>query len=82
MTLDETSEWGPEGYLLARISDALELSNYYFIQANTSEDQKEGIPAPEAFPRPGQPISEEETPKHEFASGHEVADFFNQMSNL
>ena len=82
MVVDETTMWGPDIYVAARISDALELSNYLFIQANSSEDTE--IPLPEPIHRPGQPLpAVEEKPKpEEFASGHEVAAFFNRMNSL
>lgn len=83
MAMDEHAEWGLEQYLMARVSDALELSNYLFIQANSGEDS-EKMPLPKPISRPGDP-DEEEAPKpkpEDFASGHEVAAFFQQMSNL
>lgn len=80
MALDETAEWGTEEYLMARISDALELSNYLFIKANSEDDD---IPMPEPIRRPGDPEEvEPEKPKPQFASGQEVAAFFSQMNNL
>jgi hypothetical protein len=83
MVLDETSVWGPEMWVSARISDALELSNYLFIQANSSEESEE-VPLPEPIERPGQPkMAAEAKPKpEEFASGQEVAAFFNRMNSL
>lgn len=82
MALDESTEWTPEMYVAARISDAQELSNYLFIQANSAEDA-EDIPMPEPIPRPGQPAAEDEKPKPEdFATGQEVVAFFNQMNSL
>lgn len=81
MSLDETAEWTPEMYVSARMSDALEVSNYLFIQANSAADA-EPIPEPQPIPRPGQPEVVPEKPKPEdFASGQEVAAFFNRMSS-
>src|SRR5690606_13752247 len=75
MALDESTEWTPEMYVAARISDAQELSNYLFIQANSAEDA-EDIPMPEPIPRPGQPAAEDEKPKPEdFATGQEVVEW-------
>jgi hypothetical protein len=81
MAIDPRTEWGPDLYIAARISDALELSNYLFLQAN-SEDST-SIPAPEPIKRPGEHEADEPSESSlEFASGPEVADFFNRMSNL
>ncbi|MGV9693326.1 hypothetical protein ACWDUX_29950 [Streptomyces sp. NPDC003444] len=79
MVMDETAEWGTTDHLLARISDALETSNYMFLQVNSAEDAE--IPLPEPIPRPGQEAEEVET-TYDYASGDEVATFFNQMSAL
>lgn len=81
MAMDESAEWDVEEYLLARISDALELSNYLFIQANSAEDA-EPIELPEPIERPGQPQEVKQKPKPQFASGQEVAAFFNRMNSL
>ena len=83
MAMDERAEWTPEQYTLARISDADELSNYLFIQANQAEDA-EPIEAPKPLPRPGDPevVVEQEPKPQEFASGQEVAAFFNRMNSL
>lgn len=82
MAMDESAEWSPEMYVAARMSDALELSNYLFIQANSAEDTE--MPLPEPIERPGAPIQvEKPKPKpEEFASGQEVAAFFGRMNSL
>lgn len=82
MAVDERADWSPDLYVMARISDALELSNYLFIKANS--DSNTDIPLPEPITRPAEAEEEkEEKPKPEdFASGHEVAAFFTRMSNL
>lgn len=80
-TVDEAAEWNESEYLLARISDALELSNWLFIQAN-SGDESNDIPAPEPLPRPGHVETEPEPASYSHASTNEVIDFFNRMSNL
>ncbi|MGG2462838.1 hypothetical protein ACO0M4_23970 [Streptomyces sp. RGM 3693] len=77
--LDESTTWDTREHLLARISDGIELSNYLFIQANSSEDT--GLEPPKPLPRPGQPEQQPE-PQFEFASGSDVASFFTQMNNL
>ncbi|MET7984563.1 hypothetical protein [Streptomyces sp. NPDC005281] len=80
-TVDESAEWTESEYLLARVSDALELSNWLFIQAN-SGDESNDIPAPAPLPRPGQIEPEPESEKDSHASTDEVVNFFNRMSNL
>ena len=77
MALDETARWSQEAYILARLSDALELSNFLFLKAHSSSAD---IPVPEPLERPGQP--KEVKQEKEFASGQEVAAFFNRMSSL
>ncbi|MFE5542773.1 hypothetical protein ACFQ71_03025 [Streptomyces sp. NPDC056534] len=79
MAVNETAEWGTTDYLLARISDALETSNYLFLQVNSAEGAD--IPFPDSIPRPGQEV-EEVTSSYEYASGDEVANFLTQMSAL
>lgn len=80
MALDESAEWTPEMYVLARISDAMELANYFFIQANSAEGSGE-IPAPEPIQRPGQPEAPQPKPE-DFATGQEVAAFFGRMNSM
>lgn len=82
MSIDESSEWTPEMYVAARMSDALEVSNYLFIQANSAENAE--IPAPDPIPRPGQPdeVVQQKPKPEEFASGQEVAAFFGRMNSL
>ncbi|WP_371665980.1 hypothetical protein OG306_33165 [Streptomyces sp. NBC_01241] len=82
MALDEATEWGPESYLLARLSDGQELSNYLFIQANSAENA-ESMPLPTPVQRPGESEPEpQKTKPEDFASGQEVAAFFGKMSSL
>jgi hypothetical protein len=82
MAIDEAAEWTPEMYVMARISEGMEVSNYLFLQANSAENTE--IPAPEPIPRPGEPVKVvQEKPKPEdFASGHEVAAFFGRMNSM
>ncbi|MFF3416818.1 hypothetical protein ACFYW9_19275 [Streptomyces sp. NPDC002698] len=75
---DVAAEWSENEYLLARISDALELNNWLFIQANSAEGND--MPAPEPLLRPGQEEPEPVAETH--ASTHEVVDFFTRMNNL
>ncbi|MFD7336671.1 hypothetical protein ACFV98_11790 [Streptomyces violascens] len=78
--MNESTAWDTTEHLLARISDGIELSNFLFIQANSSEDT--GLEPPTPLPRPGQPEQQRPEPQFEFASGSEVASFFTQMNNL
>jgi hypothetical protein len=77
---DEAAEWTETDYLLARVSDSLELNNWLFIQANSGDDAND-IPMPTPIRRPGEEITELE-PAHMHASTDEVVDFFNRMNNL
>ncbi|MFD8594551.1 hypothetical protein ACFV1L_06080 [Kitasatospora sp. NPDC059646] len=76
--MDESTRWGSAEYLLARVSDAMELNNYLFLKANS--EKADDLPLPVPLPRPGEP--EAETPELEFASSAELSDFFAQMSSL
>ncbi|MFJ5066530.1 hypothetical protein ACIQC7_08950 [Kitasatospora sp. NPDC088556] len=78
--LDESAQWGSAEHLLARASDALELSNYLFIKAN-SEDSAD-LPIPEPIPRPGMPAPELQPHDEHFADGAELAGFFSRMNSL
>ncbi|MFJ4093441.1 hypothetical protein ACIPYS_17825 [Kitasatospora sp. NPDC089913] len=78
--LDETAQWGTAEHLLARMSDALEASNYLFIKANSSDT--DDLPIPEPVPRPGVDHTELGTAESDFADGPGVADFFARMNSL
>ncbi|MFD4608278.1 hypothetical protein ACFWOT_09190 [Streptomyces sp. NPDC058440] len=79
--LDEAAEWSESEYLLARVSDALELSNFLFIKANSGEEAQD-IPVPDPLPRPGQIEPEPEPVSYTHASTDEVVDFFTRMNSL
>ncbi|MER5441124.1 hypothetical protein [Streptomyces sp. NPDC002790] len=79
--VDVTAAWSITDHLIARVSDAAEVSNYLFIKAN-SEDSAD-LQVPEPVERPGQ--DKQEKPKesdHAFADGAELSSFFTHMSNL
>ncbi|MCZ4119037.1 hypothetical protein [Streptomyces sp. H39-S7] len=81
--MDETTQWGTTEHLLARVSDALELSNYLFLKANMSDAAaSERVPLPAPIPRPGEDETATTEPALDFASGSEVSDFFVQMSQI
>lgn len=75
---DESSMWSVQEHLTARVSDALDLANYYFLKANSSES--DGLTPPEPIRRPGQ--AEPEKPAPRFASGEELSAFLADMNNL
>ncbi|QLE71111.1 hypothetical protein FGW37_05395 [Streptomyces rectiverticillatus] len=76
--LDEPSAWSITDHLTARISDALELSNFLFIKANSSD--ADDLAPPEPIRRPGH--VEPPEPKPEFATGEQLSAFMANMSNL
>ncbi|MFG2228032.1 hypothetical protein [Streptomyces sp. NPDC048644] len=79
--VDESASWSVMDHLLARVSDATEISNYLFIKAN-SEGPDE-LQVPEPVQRPGQGTQEKpKEPEHAFADGAELSSFFTRMSNL
>lgn len=81
--MDETSQWGTTEHLLARVSDALELSNYLFLKANMSDDAaSDRIPVPTPLPRPGEAEAVSAEPPLEYATGEELSNFFAQMSQI
>ncbi|WP_251018904.1 hypothetical protein [Streptomyces sp. ISL-11] len=75
---DKSAVWSVQDHLAARISDALELANFFFLKANSSESGD--LTPPEPIRRPGQP--EPEKPAHSFASGEELSAFLADMNNL
>ncbi|MFD7257174.1 hypothetical protein [Streptomyces sp. NPDC059874] len=77
--MDERTRWGESEYLLARISDALEVSNYLFFKANAQDSDDLDEPLP--IPRPGQPEPEEQ-PVEQFSSAQELSNFLGQISSL
>lgn len=79
MAMDERAKWPESNYMLARVSDALELSNFLFLKANV--DDSSGLDLPPPIPRPGEP-EPVPAPQPEFASAAEVSTFFGQMNAL
>ncbi|MEU6959414.1 hypothetical protein [Streptomyces chrestomyceticus] len=78
--VDETAMWSHESHLLARISDALEASNYLFIQANSAEET--GIDPPQPVWRPGAEAVEPEPEEPAMASPAELSEWFGAMNAL
>ncbi|MEF3112420.1 hypothetical protein [Streptomyces chrestomyceticus] len=79
--VDESAMWSHESYLLARISDALEASNYLFIQANSTEEDF-GVDPPQPVWRPGAEVVEPEPEKPAMASPAELSEWFGAMNAL
>lgn len=76
--VDESAAWSVTDHLIARVSDAVEVSNYLFIKANSDA---ESLEIPEPVPRPGQaPAPPSAEPQ--FAGGDELSAFFTHMNNL
>lgn len=73
--LDETAAWSVQEHLTARVSDAIEVSNYLFIKANSDPVDLE---MPEPILRPGH--VEPPAPVRPFASGEEVSVFLSGLS--
>ncbi|MFD8018921.1 hypothetical protein ACFV6G_00590 [Streptomyces lavendulae] len=78
--LDERTRWGESDYLLARISDALELSNYLYFKANAEDS--DDLEQPDPIPRPGQPEPEPEPIETQFSSATELSSFLGHMNSL
>ncbi|MFI9202633.1 hypothetical protein [Streptomyces sp. NPDC053048] len=77
MAMDERAAWADSDHLLARVSDALELSNFLFLKANSEHSEDLELPVP--IPRPGEPESQ---PEPEFSTPQELTDFFGHMNSL
>ncbi|MEU3351297.1 hypothetical protein [Streptomyces sp. NPDC037389] len=65
---------------MARISDAMELSNYLFLKAHS--ENASTLDPPDPLPRPGAPPTAPEEPVEDFATGGELAQFFQEMSTM
>ncbi|CCB74398.1 protein of unknown function [Streptantibioticus cattleyicolor NRRL 8057 = DSM 46488] len=72
--MDPAAEWSTSDYLLARVSDALELNTYLYLKVHSEDGSN--LTAPEPIPRPGE---EKPTEEFEYASGEEVAHFLTHM---
>jgi hypothetical protein len=81
MAIDERAKWAERDYLLARISDALELSNYLFIKANVSDEDTRDLDFPTPIPRPGEPEPQPGS-QPEFSDAQELTSFFGRLNSL
>lgn len=81
MAMDDHTSWSPDTYLAARISDALELANYFFLKSNSDDPD---ITPPVPIQRPGEPDpAKPVAPKPEdFASGQEVTAFLSRLNSM
>ncbi|MEU5186996.1 hypothetical protein AB0G83_07550 [Streptomyces klenkii] len=77
--VDESAVWSTQDHLMARVSDALELSNYLFLKVHS--DSADDLSPPDPLPRPGAPDPEPESPA-DFASGAELSQFLQEISNF
>ncbi|MEU7863485.1 hypothetical protein [Nonomuraea sp. NPDC049141] len=74
----ERARWGYKEHLLADVVDRLNIANWMVVQVNKSAESDN--PFPEPHPRPGAGVASEKK-KQEFASPHEVATFFSNLSS-
>lgn len=77
--MDERASWSDSDYMSARISDALELTNYLLIKANFESDDLE---RPQPLTRPGEDPEPETVSQPEMNSAKDVINFFGQMNSL
>ncbi|WP_259454009.1 hypothetical protein [Streptomyces ginkgonis] len=79
--IDSTAAWSAGDYLLARVSDALDVSNYLFLKAHSADSA--GIEAPSPLSRPGaQATADQPAAEAGFSSGADVAAFFERMNSM
>jgi hypothetical protein len=76
--VDERASWSESEYMMARVSDALELSNFMFLKANS--ESTDGLEMPEPITRPGTP--EPDSTQPEVNTPSELINFFGQMNSL
>ncbi|MGK5496393.1 hypothetical protein [Streptomyces sp. URMC 125] len=77
--INEKAVWTDESYLLARVSDGMEMLNYLVLSAFSSNAN--GIDPPKPIPRPGQEEPQEEKKSYEYASPDEVVQFFARFGS-
>ncbi|MGW1673292.1 hypothetical protein [Streptomyces sp. NPDC002324] len=78
--MDERAKWPEQDYMLARISDALELSNYLFLKANVDESDATDLELPPPIPRPGDPEPQPDR-QPEFSDAQELNSFFGRLNS-
>ncbi|MCY0941912.1 hypothetical protein [Streptomyces antarcticus] len=82
MAMDERARWAERDYLLARVSDALELSNYLFLKANVSENDARDLEFPSPIPRPGESEPQQPEAQPEFSNAQELSTFLGRINSL
>lgn len=80
MAMDERARWPESNYMLARVSDALELSNFLFLKANVDESDARDLELPPPIPRPGEPEPSQSGPEPQFSDAHELNSFFGRLN--
>ncbi|MFF8367850.1 hypothetical protein ACF05W_03300 [Streptomyces lydicus] len=80
MALDQRAEWPERDYMLARISDALELSNFLYLKANVDESESRDLELPPPITRPGEPESQP-SQQPEFSDAQELTAFFGRLNS-
>ncbi|WP_406305775.1 hypothetical protein OHA61_30700 [Streptomyces sp. NBC_00885] len=81
MAMDERAKWAERDYFLARISDALELSNFLFLKANVPDEDTRDLEFPAPIPRPGEPEPQPRSDP-EFSDAQELTAFFGRLNSL
>ncbi|WP_260988047.1 hypothetical protein [Streptomyces sp. CFMR 7] len=79
--MEVKAQWDEKTYLLARVSDAMELNNHLLIKANFNPDKTKDLPPPDPITRPGEPEMEPQ-PETEISSPQEVMELFQAMNSL
>jgi hypothetical protein len=82
MAMDERASWPESSYMLARVSDALELSNFLFLKANVPDGDARDLELPPPIPRPGEPEPQPEQRESEFSDAQELTAFFGRLNSL
>ena len=76
--MDERASWSDDTYIRARMSDAMELTNYLLLKANFESD---GLEKPPPITRPGVKPEPAST-QPDMDSAEDVANFFRRMNSL
>lgn len=81
MAMDERAKWSEGNYMLARVSDALELSNFLFLKANVDESDARDLELPPPIPRPGEPEPPQASPEPQFSDARELNAFLGRLNS-
>ncbi|MER5883086.1 hypothetical protein ABT160_04585 [Streptomyces sp. NPDC001941] len=80
MAMDKRTAWTEPDYMLARISDALELSNYLFLKANLDASDAHGLELPPPITRPGETEPQPDPVHGHFSDARELNTFFGRLT--